>query len=70
MTHDIGGQAVIEGVMMKSKSKLAVSVRLPNGKIKTKKNRLKRKSKIFEKPFFRGVLTLYDTLIIGIKSLL
>ena len=70
MTEHIGGQAVIEGVMMKNKEKLAVSVRLPNGKIKTKKERLKKRKKIFQKPFLRGFFVLLDTLVIGIKSLL
>ena len=70
MTEHIGGQAVIEGVMMKNKEKLAISVRLPNGKIKTKKERLKKRRKLFTKPFLRGFFVLLDTLIIGIKSLL
>jgi uncharacterized protein YqhQ len=68
MEH-IGGQAVIEGVMMKSKTKYAVSVRLENGKIKTIKKRLKRKSRIYTAPFFRGFFMLWDTLILGIKAL-
>ena len=68
MEH-IGGQAVIEGVMMKSKSKYAISVRLPKGKIKTLKKRLKRKSKIYAAPLFRGFFVLWDTLILGIKAL-
>jgi uncharacterized protein YqhQ len=67
--ENIGGQAVIEGVMMKSKTKYAVSVRLNNGKIKTIKKRLKRKSKIYTAPFFRGFFMLWDTLILGIKAL-
>ena len=67
--ENIGGQAVIEGVMMKSKTKYAVSVRLQNGKIKTIKKRLKRKSKIYTTPFFRGFFVLWDTLILGIKAL-
>jgi len=68
MQH-IGGQAVIEGVMMKSKDKFAVSVRLLNGKIRTLKKRLKRKSRIYTAPFFRGFFVLWDTLILGIKAL-
>lgn len=68
MEH-IGGQAVIEGVMMKSKNKYAVSVRLENGKIKTLKKRLKRKSRVYTAPFFRGFFVLWDTLVLGIKAL-
>ena len=67
--EQIGGQAVIEGVMMKSKHKYAVCVRLPNGKIRTLKKRLKRKSRIYSAPFFRGFFVLWDTLILGIKAL-
>lgn len=70
MTEHIGGQAVIEGVMMKSENKLAVSVRLPDNKIKTKKEKLKKRSRIFKKPFFRGFFVLLDTLIIGIRTIL
>lgn len=66
----IGGQAVIEGVMMKSDTHTAVSVRLNNGKIKTKKESIKKRSNIWKKPFFRGTLMLIDTLVIGIKALL
>jgi uncharacterized protein YqhQ len=68
MEH-IGGQAVIEGVMMKNRTKYAVSVRLKNGRIKTLNKRLKRKSKIYTMPFFRGFFVLWDTLILGIKAL-
>ena len=68
MQH-IGGQAIIEGVMMKSQDKYAVSVRLQNGKIKTKKQRLKKRNKLFKAPFFRGFFVLLDTLILGIKAL-
>jgi uncharacterized protein YqhQ len=68
MTHSIGGQAVIEGVMMRSQKHLAVAVRLENGKIKIKKQKLKKVlfSKIF---FLRGITNLIDTLKLGIKTL-
>ncbi|MBR9691640.1 DUF1385 domain-containing protein [Candidatus Woesearchaeota archaeon] len=69
MVEHIGGQAVIEGVMMRSPTKLAVSVRLPNNKIKTKKERLK-KNKYAKWPFFRGAVILIDTLVKGTKVLL
>ena len=65
----IGGQAVIEGVMMKTDRNMAVSVRLQNNKIKTKKQRLKRRSGFLKWPFIRGVVNLYDILILGIKTL-
>lgn len=65
----IGGQAVIEGVMMKSEKNMAVSVRLQNNKIKTKKERLRRRGSWLKWPFIRGVINLYDILILGIKTL-
>ncbi|MEE9525710.1 MAG: DUF1385 domain-containing protein [Candidatus Woesearchaeota archaeon] len=68
MDH-IGGQAVIEGVMMRSPTKMAVSVRLPNKKIKTKKEKIKR-LKIAKYPFIRGGFVLFDTLVKGTKTLL
>jgi uncharacterized protein YqhQ len=66
---DIGGQAVIEGVLMKKKEKLAIAVRLENGKIKLKKEILKPLPKILKIPFIRGLTTLIYISIIGIKAL-
>ena len=66
---DIGGQAVIEGVMMKNRQKLAIAVRLENGKIKLKKRILQPLPKLLRIPFVRGVTTLIYILIIGIQSL-
>jgi len=68
MEH-IGGQAVIEGVMMMSPKRLAVSVRLPNGKIKTKKEKNK-KVKLAKAPFIRGGFILINTLVKGMKALI
>ena len=67
--HIIGGQAVIEGVMMKTDRNMAVSVRLENNKIKTKKEKLHRRKGWFKWPFIRGVVNLYDILVLGIKTL-
>lgn len=66
---DIGGQAVIEGVLMKNKEKLAIAVRLENGKIKIKKRALKPLPSLLRIPFLRGVTTLVYVLVIGIQSL-
>jgi len=69
---NIGGQAVIEGVMMSSPHYYAVALRLKDGDIVVKKE---TKSKWAERLFFsrlplvRGVFVLFDTLVIGIKSL-
>jgi uncharacterized protein YqhQ len=65
----IGGQAVIEGVMMKSQQKLAVAVRLPNKKIKTKVEKLRKLRKFWRIPFIRGFVQLIFILIIGLKAL-
>ncbi|KXZ40541.1 Uncharacterized conserved protein YqhQ [Alkalithermobacter thermoalcaliphilus JW-YL-7 = DSM 7308] len=66
----VGGQAVIEGVMMKSDKKVAVAVRKPDGKIAIKKRNLtSRKSKFFKAPFIRGSFILIQSLVDGIKSL-
>jgi len=69
MKKHIGGQAVIEGVMIKSDEKLAVAVRLPNKKIKIKSENLKKQNKFFRLPIVRGFVQLVLMLIIGIKAL-
>jgi len=68
----IGGQAVIEGVMMRSPHAFVVAVRKPNGKIVLLKDQwfsLNKKIAIFKWPFFRGILTLIETMMNGIVSL-
>lgn len=68
---DIGGQAVIEGVMMRGHNSIATAVRCGD-KIIIKKDMLKpltKRNKIFSFPFIRGTVALIDSLIIGVKSL-
>jgi uncharacterized protein YqhQ len=66
----IGGQAVIEGVMMRSKRYMTVAVRRPDKTIALQTKRLKKVPfSLFSKPFFRGVYTLIDSLVIGLKAL-
>ena len=68
----VGGQAVIEGVMMQSKDKRAIAVRQSNGKITLKKSNIKswiNEKKINKIPFIRGSFILIETMIEGIKSL-
>ncbi|MBW3002667.1 DUF1385 domain-containing protein [Candidatus Woesearchaeota archaeon] len=70
MKH-IGGQAVIEGVMMKSDSKVAVSVR-KKGKIITERMRYKpisKKFKILTIPIVRGFVNLIEMMVLGMKAL-
>ena len=68
----VGGQAVIEGVMMQSKDQRAIAVRKSDGKIVLKKNNIKswiNETKINKIPFLRGSFILLETMIEGVKSL-
>jgi uncharacterized protein YqhQ len=68
----VGGQAVIEGVLMMNDNKLAIAVRKPNKKISIKKETLNsfiRTHKFFKLPLIRGIFMLLDTLVVGIKAL-
>ncbi len=67
-----GGQAVIEGVMMKGKKSIAIAVRKDNGEIVIDKREAKSladRFKFLKLPIFRGVLALFQSLIIGMKAL-
>lgn len=68
----IGGQAVMEGVMMRGPYKTAVSVRKPDGAIETKldENGTKNRPKFLKLPVIRGCVSFIDSLIIGMKSLM
>lgn len=70
--ESVGGQAVIEGVMMRAGDNIATSVRRKDGRIETKvevKKMLSKKNKFFGLPIVRGALNLIDMLSIGISSL-
>lgn len=68
--HKVGGQAVIEGVMMRSANKMAVAVRNPEGKIVVKFQKLNLFSERVKKwIFFRGIVNLIEMLIHGVKTL-
>ena len=66
MADYVGGQAVIEGVMMRYKDNLATAVSKKN-KIIVKKEKIKFKSSKI--PFIRGIINLIETLYIGVKTL-
>lgn len=69
---NVGGQAVIEGVMMRGSKGVATSIRKPDGEIVTDfKNivPLIKKYKFLDIPFIRGIFVLIDSLILGIKTL-
>ncbi len=67
-----GGQAVIEGVMMKGEDKIAVAVRKSQNNIVIKEDKVKLagdKYKFLKWPFIRGIVNLITSLIIGMKAL-
>jgi uncharacterized protein YqhQ len=68
----IGGQAVIEGVMMRSPNAFVVAVRKPDGSIRLRRDQwygLSRKLDFLKKPFLRGILMLIETMANGLVSL-
>jgi uncharacterized protein YqhQ len=67
-----GGQAVMEGVMMRGKKKIATSVRRPNGEIVTRTQDLSSfYTGFFRKtPFLRGTVALCESLLLGMSSLM
>ena len=69
----VGGQAVIEGVMMRSKAGYAIALQKKNGEVTTDwfpYVSIASKKKFLAKPFIRGVIALFSSMIIGIKALL
>lgn len=69
-TH-IGGQAVLEGIMMRGKYNWAVAVRTPDGSIHTEEHDLRsaaKKHAWMRKPVVRGVVALVETLVLAIKA--
>ncbi|MDH4155695.1 MAG: DUF1385 domain-containing protein [candidate division Zixibacteria bacterium] len=69
---NVGGQAVIEGVMMRSKDKIATAVRVPDGQImvKTEDYRsLSSRYKLLNVPIVRGAVVFVEMLVIGIRTL-
>jgi uncharacterized protein YqhQ len=67
-----GGQAVIEGVMIRGKEGVAISVRQPNGELSIVKQPLASiyKGRLREMPLIRGIIVLVETLVLGTQSLL
>lgn len=68
----IGGQAVLEGIMMKNEEKYAVAVRKPNGEIAVELENhqgVLHGNKLKKIPFVRGIFNFADSLVLGMKSL-
>lgn len=71
-SNAVGGQAVIEGVMMRAKEHVATAVRAPDGKIVCRMQptpNLKDRYPIWKKPVFRGVGMMYESLKLGLETL-
>ena len=67
----IGGQAVIEGVMMKASRNIAIAVRNEKGKIVSKKQKLRKyRFSFMQWPFIRGVTNLIEMMMIGMQALI
>ena len=67
-----GGQALIEGVMMRSRTHVVMCVRQPNNEILTRTeelNPLSKRYKILGFPFLRGIIALFETFYLGVKGL-
>lgn len=72
-SSNIGGQAVMEGIMMMNKDRYSVAVRKPNGEIEVKveeHNPLIKNQKLLKAPFIRGIFSFLDSLSIGMKCLM
>jgi len=68
----VGGQAVIEGVMMRSPKRIATAIRRASGEIEIKKQdyeSLIQRKKYLNIPVVRGAVTLIEVMILGIKTL-
>ncbi|GMQ86345.1 MAG: DUF1385 domain-containing protein [Acidimicrobiia bacterium] len=68
----VGGQAVIEGVMMRAPDAWAVAVRRPDGSIEAKRDALPAltsRSRLARTPFVRGIMVLAESLTLGFKAL-
>jgi len=70
--NKVGGQAIIEGVMMRSKQKISWAVRKPNGDTAVERFpfiSLSKQYKILAFPVLRGAINLYESLKVGFKAL-
>lgn len=71
-SSNIGGQAVLEGIMMKNGPKYAVAVRKPDGEIEVKVDEYRsaiKWEKLTKIPFVRGVFNFIDSMVLGMKTL-
>ena len=73
-SSNIGGQAVLEGIMMKNKEDYAVAVRKTNGEIEVHKERYTgaagKVGRLARIPFIRGIFNFIDSLVLGMRTLM
>ena len=72
-SSNIGGQAVMEGVMMMNKDRYSVAVRRPDGEIEVKVEQhkpLTKHKELLKVPILRGVFSFADSMIVGMSSLI
>lgn len=72
-SSNIGGQAVMEGIMMRCGDRYSVGVRKPDGEIEVKVEQYKswgKGKKLWKLPVFRGVLSFFESLVVGMKCLM
>ena len=70
---DVGGEALIEGVMMRGNGKMAVAVRLPDGTIDLEVSDYtpaSKRSRWFRTPFIRGAVSFVESMVVGVRVLL
>src|SRR5215210_5497233 len=70
---DYGGQALLEGVLMRGRGAIGIALRHPDGSIVATSaplNSFLHRSRFARAPFFRGVVLLYETLVIGTRWLM
>ncbi len=69
----IGGEALIEGVMMRGPENIAIAIRKPDGEIIVEKKDIKplsKKHKFFKLPIVRGAVGIFESMIVGMRSLM
>lgn len=67
---NVGGQALIEGVMMRADERIAIAIRQPDGSIKTSEEIVQpTKSTFWKMPVLRGIFALYKSMSIGVRAL-
>ena len=66
----MGGQAVMEGIMMRGETKTALALRLPDGSIKVETGDIKEQKKWMKLPLVRGVASFISSLVVGTGQLM